>query len=151
MPPGMGGMPPGMGGMPGGGPGDPQAAAKVSLPSILMMVFAGLAILTSIAGILMNLLGAGIGAASSGGGSEGIQAIVSGIGGVVAGAFSILFNAVVLFGAMKMKKLESHTFALISAVLFALPCSVCCLINTPIGIWALITLLDQNVKAAFRS
>ena len=63
---------------------------------------------------------------------------------------AIIINAVVVFGAIKVKKLESWTFSLVSALLFTLPCSVCCLVNTPIGIWAIVTLVNAEVKAAFR-
>lgn len=154
-PPGGYGQPPGYSppGSPGfSGPGAPppgNAAAKVSLPATLMLVFSGLAILLNIVSILMNLLGAGMGALS--GSEEALSQVASGTMGVVMAAVGLLFNAVVIFGALKMKKLEGHTFALISSVLFALPCSVCCFINTPIGIWSLVTLLDKDVKASFRS
>ena len=30
-----------------------------------------------------------------------------------------------------------------------LPCSVCCLLGLPMGIWALIVLLDNDVKQVF--
>ena len=154
-PPGGYGQPPGFiaAGPPGvGAPGGPppgDAAAKVQLPAILMMVFSGIAILLSIVGILLNVLGAGIGAIS--GGDEAMGQVFSSGVGVASAVISLIFNAVVIFGALKMKNLQAYTFALILAVLFALPCSLCCLINTPIGIWALVTLLDKDLKAAFTS
>jgi hypothetical protein len=61
--------------------------------------------------------------------------------------------AVVIFmGAGKMKRLESYGFAMAVSIIAMIPCiSPCCLIGLPMGIWALVVLLDPNVKAAFRS
>ncbi|HOM17096.1 MAG TPA: hypothetical protein PLQ00_07185, partial [Thermoguttaceae bacterium] len=70
--------------------------------------------------------------------------------------FSLLISLavaiVVLLGAIRMKNLQSYGFAMTAAILSIIPCtSPCCfLIGTPIGIWALVVLNDQTVKAAFR-
>jgi hypothetical protein len=62
----------------------------------------------------------------------------------------VLLYGVVIFGAIKMKALENYALAMASAVLALLPCSLCCLVSLPIGVWALVTLLNPEVKAAFR-
>lgn len=133
---------------PGGGSGN--AAQKVSIPATLMLIFSGLAILVSIANIVLNVLGVGLGALS-GDSDVAMNQAFSGVAGIVGASISILLNAIVVFGAIKMKKLEGYTFALVSAILFTLPCSLCCFFNTPIGIWAIVTLVSADVKAAFRS
>lgn len=138
--------------MPGPAPGAAppgDAGGKVALPAMLMLILSGIAILFNLFGIAMNLLGAGLGAAS--GGDEGMHALFSGTAGLISGFISLLFNGFVIFGALKMKQLQSHTLATVAAVLFSLPCSICCLLNTPIGIWALVTLMDAKVKASFTS
>jgi len=112
--------------------------------------FSGLAILVSIANIVLNVLGVGLGALS-GDSDVAMNQAFSGVAGIVGASISILLNAIVVFGAIKMKKLEGYTFALVSAILFTLPCSLCCFFNTPIGIWAIVTLVSADVKAAFRS
>ena len=35
------------------------------------------------------------------------------------------------------------------AIVAMLPCSGCCLLGLPIGIWAIIVLIDSDVKRAF--
>ena len=134
---------------PGGG-GSGNAAQKVSIPATLMMILSGLAILVSIANIVLNVLGVGLGA-MSGDSDVAMNQAFSGIAGIVAAVIAIILNAIVVFGAIKMKKLEGYTFALVSAILFTIPCSFCCVVNTPIGIWAIVTLVNAEVKAAFRS
>jgi hypothetical protein len=55
---------------------------------------------------------------------------------------------------MKMRALTGYGLAMTSAILTMVPgvtCWCCCLglPGLPIGIWALIVLLDNNVKASF--
>lgn len=58
----------------------------------------------------------------------------------------------IIFGALKMRNLESWGIALAASVVSIVPCTTpCCCTGMPIGIWALIVLLNSDVKAAFRS
>jgi hypothetical protein len=41
--------------------------------------------------------------------------------------------------------------AMTAAILAIVPCSCCCILNMPFGIWSLVVLLNEQVKAAFRS
>jgi hypothetical protein len=139
------------GGPPPSGPSSSEAADRVSLPATLMIVLASLTILFGLVTTVLNLVGAGLGALTSSG-SEGLfRQVFSGALALVGAVFSLIFNGVVLYGALKMRQLENHLLSVIAAVLFALPCSLCCVVNLPVGVWALIVLLDPNVKAAFRS
>jgi hypothetical protein len=62
----------------------------------------------------------------------------------------LLVSFLILYGALKMKKLESHGWAVAASVIALVPCvSPCCLIGLPIGIWALVVLNKPEVKAAF--
>ena len=62
----------------------------------------------------------------------------------------IIVSGFILFGALKMKRLENHGLAMATSVVAAVPCiSPCCLIGLPIGIWAIVVLLKPEVKSAF--
>ncbi len=68
------------------------------------------------------------------------------------GIFGLAMGALVLFGAYKMKNLESYALAMTAAVVALVPCtSPCCVLGLPFGIWALVVLGDAAVHAAFRS
>jgi hypothetical protein len=61
--------------------------------------------------------------------------------------------AFVIYAGMQMMKLRSRTLAFVASILVMIPCftSCCCLIGIPIGIWSLVVLNKQDVKAAFTS
>lgn len=74
----------------------------------------------------------------------------SGTIGVVSGIIAILLSGLVLFGALKMKKLENYGLAMAASIIAMIPCfSPCCLLGLPIGIWALVVLSKPEVKSAF--
>ena len=50
-----------------------------------------------------------------------------------------------------MKTLKSYPLALTGSIVAMLPCSCCCVIGLPIGVWAVIVLLKPAVKLAFES
>jgi hypothetical protein len=64
--------------------------------------------------------------------------------------FSVPFSIFVLYGANKMRRLEQHGVATAAAVCAMIPCTGCCLLGIPFGIWALAVLNDSYVRAAFR-
>ena len=74
------------------------------------------------------------------------QMIPNVIGMVVGLGISVM----TAFGAVRMRKLESYPLAMTAAVLAILPCSGCCILSMPLGIWALVILLDAQVKESFR-
>jgi len=130
--------------------GFPAAQSKVSGPAIGLMITAGVGIFFNLIGILLNLLGIGLGGAF-GQQQDAVAQMLGGTISIVFGIVGILVGAVVFFGAMKMKNLESYGFAMTATILAMIPCiSPCCVLGLPIGIWALVALLDQNVKASFR-
>jgi type IV secretory pathway VirB2 component (pilin) len=74
----------------------------------------------------------------------------SGTLGIVSAIIGIVVAGFVLYGALRMKKLEGYAWAMTAAILALIPCvSPCCVIGLPIGIWALIVLLQPEVKAQF--
>ena len=58
-------------------------------------------------------------------------------------------GAVIVYGVMKMKELESYKWAVISSVLAMLPISPGCLFGVPFGVWALSVLFRSEVRKAF--
>jgi hypothetical protein len=63
--------------------------------------------------------------------------------------FGICLGAILFLGALKMKNLESFGLAMTASIIALIPCHYCCLLGIPFGIWALITLMQEDVKSAF--
>jgi hypothetical protein len=137
----------------GGGPNRAVAAAKVNAPAIGLMVTAGIGILAQLISIVMNVLGTGMNMASMAGDAgtpDAVAAMMGGTLGVISSIMGILIGGLILFGAMKMRQLNNWGLALAASILAMIPClSPCCCLGLPIGIWALVVLLDNNVKASF--
>jgi hypothetical protein len=143
--------PPQMG---GGGVDYGRAMERLNLPSIFMIVVSSISIAFALVGLVFNLLGTSMGSflPSSAGADERVLTLFSGVFGIVFNLISVAINGFVIFGALKMKKLESYTISMIAAIVNGLPCSGCCCgVGLAISIWALIVLFDNSVKAAFRS
>lgn len=136
-----------------GGPNRAVAAAKVNGPAIGLMVTAGIGILGQLASLVLHMLGTGLNMANMAGSSDMPDAVanmMSGTLGVIGSVMGILIGGLIFFGAMKMRQLNNWGLALASAILAMIPClSPCCCLGLPIGIWALVVLLDNNVKASF--
>jgi hypothetical protein len=58
-------------------------------------------------------------------------------------------NGFVLFGSIKMLKLQNYGVAVAAAIIAMLPCQCCCLFGLPFGIWALVVLNKPEVKSNF--
>jgi hypothetical protein len=75
-------------------------------------------------------------------------------GGLGGGAVALLVALVTAVGAVRMIMLRSYGLAVIAAVLTAIPCispGACpCLFGMAVGVWALVILLDPEVRSAFR-
>ena len=141
------------------GQAHPFAARRVSGPATALIVTAILSIVGQVLGILVNLvqmavpreLAAGRPQMVPGHEPELFPQMLGGIS-VALGVFGLAMAVLILIGALKMKRLESYSFALTAAIIAMIPCiSPCCLLGLPFGIWALVVLGDSSVKAAFRS
>jgi hypothetical protein len=84
---------------------------------------------------------------------ERLKGVAESSGGVAGYARSILaavVSAAILFGALKMMRLQNYGWAMAAAILAVIPClSPCCCLGIPFGIWALVVLSKPEVKAAF--
>jgi hypothetical protein len=127
----------------------PAAAELVKGPAIGLIVTAILGGLVQILSLILNLAGASF-LASSQMPKEAWANMFSGTIGVVSSIIGILVSGLILFGGIKMQKLESYGLAMTVSIIAMIPCfSPCCLIGLPIGIWALVVLSKPEVKSAF--
>ncbi|RKH37553.1 hypothetical protein D7X12_29180 [Corallococcus sicarius] len=150
-------------GTPDVGPARAKAAQDLSVPAILMMVMGGFWVLYSLYGMVGS-------AGSTEAQMDAINTVLAQyppdlqekMRGLVA-AFSspgfrilsslpgLLLNAAVVFGAWKMKNLQTYGLAMTAAILSCIPCcGPCCGLGIIPGVWALVVLNRADVKAAFR-
>jgi hypothetical protein len=70
--------------------------------------------------------------------------------GFAVGLFVVALNAFVLIGALKMLRLQSRSLAIAACIVAMLPCSCCCVLGLPFGIWGLIVLNKPEIKSQFQ-
>lgn len=127
---------------------DPMAATRVAGPATALIVFGSLGIAAQLFALVANLMQVGFGMAGPGQGE--MPVMFSGGVAVVSAIIGAVLYVVVIVGGLKMKNLESYGFAMAASIIAMLPCSCCCLLGLPFGIWSLVVLSDAGVKAAFR-
>jgi ABC-type proline/glycine betaine transport system permease subunit len=130
------------------------AREAVSGPAIGLMVTGILGIIGAIVGLVANLIQTGMAAEQAerdGDQLQDFQKLLMMSEAVIVGVAILQFilYALVLLGALRMKALQSYGMAMTSSILALMPCSLCCLVGLPIGIWSLMTLNRPEVKAAF--
>ena len=136
---------------PGSGTYFMPAAQRVSAPATALIVVGAVGIAGHAFGVLANLMEMAMGARLVRVPHELHSVLGGGIGAAVY-LFGLAIALFILIGALKMKNLESHSFAVAAAIVAMIPCiSPCCLLGLPFGIWALVVLNDSSVRAAFRS
>jgi predicted Zn finger-like uncharacterized protein len=127
-----------------------EAESAVAGPAIALMVVGGIAIGLAILGLVLNLLGVGLLAANPRGMAGPQQADSARMfGSVVGGIIGICYGGIITSGAVKMKNLSSYGYAMTACIVAMLPCSACCLLGLPFGIWGLVVLNKPEVKDAF--
>jgi hypothetical protein len=150
--------------IPQGSPLDPSGPAAISrgpaldavkLPAIFLMIAAALSVLGGLFGFL-----------TPGMSEEQLSRIIeepsapewlknfaeSGAGGMgyAPNILALVVGAVVLFGALKMLRLQNYGWAMAASILAVIPClSPCCCLGIPFGIWSLVVLSKPEVKSAF--
>jgi hypothetical protein len=124
-------------------------AKRVSGPANGLMAVAIIGFVLQAAGLVMNL--AGVGFATAGRHADAMPAMFKGAAGVASAVVGMAVSGLILFGALKMKRLESHGLAMAASIVSMVPCiSPCCLLGLPFGIWALTVLMKPEVKDAFQ-
>jgi len=123
---------------------------QVNGPAIGLIITSILGFLFQAVSLISNLV---MGASFMSGGQIANEALVkwfSGAIGVGMNIIAILVSGFVLFGALKMRKLENYGLVMTATIMAMIPCiSPCCFIGLPIGIWALVVLSKPEVKSAF--
>jgi hypothetical protein len=143
--PGTPAGPPPLTAMPGGGG---ASLGQVNGPAIGLIITAILGILLQIVGLVWRIVGTSLMASQQD--IPPFLAALSGGLGIAMGIVGILIGVVIMIGALKMKKLEGHGFAMAASVLAMIPCvSPCCLLGLPIGIWAVVVLSKPEIKSSF--
>ena len=130
------------------------ALGRIGVPATLLVVFGSLAIPVAIVSAVANLFMFGMQGADFGDPGfqelfQGPPVLMMGIQ-VLSSAVGVGIGILMIVGGLKMKKLEGHGFCLATAVVALVPCfSPCCCLEVPVGIWALVVLIDSRVSAAF--
>lgn len=63
---------------------------------------------------------------------------------------TLILGLVTLLGGIRMLQRRSYGLVMTGVILGMLPCTCCCCLGLPFGIWALVVLSNPEVKAAFR-
>ncbi|MCP3138783.1 hypothetical protein [Pyxidicoccus xibeiensis] len=142
--------------LPSGG-SSAQAKEAVSLPAILLMVMAGLTFLYGLVSLLQPVNPEQMAQFEQMmdkpelAQMRGMIEFMTSTGGRLAVSLPyLLINALVFFGALKMKSLKSYGLAMTAGILSLIPCCGPCLcLGLPVGIWALVVLRKPEVRAAF--
>ncbi len=138
------------GGVPAGGSANTGAAeARVQGPAMGLMVVGGLTAATQLLGFAAQMLGM-LGSLAQE--DQRVSGLMSGAFGVVGLLIGLAVSGLIIFGGMQMKQLRNWPLCVAASVIGMIPCctSCCCLVGLPVGIWSLMTLMDNDVKAAFR-
>jgi hypothetical protein len=61
----------------------------------------------------------------------------------------LALDGLTIYGALQMRQLASWNMSLGGAIAASLPCSFCCILTMPLGIWAIVVLLNDEVKRDF--
>ncbi len=139
-----------------GGPPPGNAAAKeaLNIPSLLLMIFGGISVLLA----LLNMVGGGtnqeqlqqlLDNPQLPEGFKGAMTFLAGSGAKMLNLLAAAIAAGLVYGAWQMRNLKSYPLAMTACVLGMIPCTNCCCVTLPIGIWALTVLMKPEVKGSF--
>jgi hypothetical protein len=70
------------------------------------------------------------------------------IGSIVIGAFGLLQAAMMLLGALALRRRRRFALAMTGGVMALIP-NLCCFVTLPFGVWAVVLLGRPDVRAAF--
>jgi len=129
----------------------PGEAPSLTGPAIGIMATGAISIGGALLTILFILLGMGTVLAEAEGSEEFLGTAPGLVINLVMSIFNLIVGCFVIFAAYKMFKREQYSLVTFASILVVIPCiSPCCLLGIPFGIWALILLGDERVKASFR-
>lgn len=131
---------------PGTMPNDPKA--EVFLPGTFLVLVGGINALLGVVLLILSLTGAGLQMFSG----YAPEAVIGGTTTLLNGLVGLALAGLIIYGGIKMKRLESWPLSLAASIVAMIPCtSPCYILGIPIGIWAMIIIFKPEVKSAFRS
>jgi len=69
---------------------------------------------------------------------------------IISSAVQLACSGLIFLGGSKMKQLQGYGTAIAGSIMSIIPCTnSCCCVGLPIGIWAIMVLLNADVKLAF--
>ena len=123
----------------------PDPAGRVAAPAIGLMVAGGLSAATTV--LCMLLLGIfGLAILGDAEAREALPGIGVWMGFCV---ISLVLSALMIYAGWQMRRFQSWSLCVAGTIAAMLPCAPCCILGLPMGIWALIVLLDNEVKQVF--
>lgn len=141
---------------PAGGMGREEALRRVKVPAILMIILGAISMLQSMASPFTTK--AQLAAAMNQPGMDAnTRQMLQGVAGMSTGVWVIFalvfvaYNGIVILGAVRMLKLRSFGLSMTAGILTLLPCTACCCLGLPLGIWVLMTLNRPDVKPYFQN
>ena len=104
--------------------------------------------------LVLQLFGLTAQIADQVGDAGAVGAMFQGAGMFVAVGWSAFISLLTLMSGAQIRKFRGRGLALLVAIMHAIPCcgaDFCCtwIFSVPIGIWALVVLLNKDTKAAF--
>lgn len=134
-----------------GARGRQAAASAVMGPAIALMIVGGVSLIVYVVDIILRLAGVAMFGAA-GGAQQGDAAHAMGfmVGSIVGGIVALCWGGIVLSGAVQMYRLRGYGYAMTATIVAMVPCSLCCILGLPFGIWGLVVLMKPEVKNAFR-
>ena len=120
-----------------------EVASHVLIPALILMVLSFLAFL-ALAGFLVFLIVMLI--LHPPRRPDDFTGVIISFGG--AGVLLVV-KGLISLGAVQMARMRMYPIAMAAAILQIVPCSPCWIVDTPIGVWALIILVRPEVREAF--
>jgi predicted Zn finger-like uncharacterized protein len=135
-----------------GGPKE-RVRGRVMAPAICLLVAAIIGALADIAQIFLAMTPAPQLPPAQPGEPEFIREFQKNSHGPIAmggGALGAIYCGVIIFASIQMMNMRMWGFALAGSIMSMINCfNCCCLLGLPFGIWALVILLNEEVKSAF--
>jgi len=133
------------------------ALNAVKGPAISLIVVASIGILICLFGIVSNLLRGSVQMPPPANLPPEWQSFFQtmqhfqGPVGALINLFCAAMNGLVIFGAVKMMRLQSRAMAMVSCIVAMLPVTIgcCCVLGLPFGIWGLVVMNKPEVKSEF--
>ena len=122
--------------------------SKVGLPGAALMVIGGLTVASSLVFILF-ILGSQVLHWTAGGAA--LKNLVLPIGQSVGLMVMVVMGAVIAYGGNCLRNGQNAPAVYAASIMAMIPCcsGACCCLGIPIGIWAIVTMQDEQVAAAF--